>query len=112
MSAFEWLVFVCTHTLGPKWKNAGDDSAPPFWVKAVMANNFKTIVGFYAIAGLHVLPIWLYSLHNLKIVQETVTIHVITAITVVLATGRLTCVFVEGWFIWTHIKSLLTNIHD
>ena len=36
VTAFEWLVFVCTHTYGAKWKTKAADE-PPAWVNAVMA---------------------------------------------------------------------------
>ena len=37
ISVMEWLVFVCTHTLGASWKSTA--SSPPRWVQAVMANG-------------------------------------------------------------------------
>ncbi|XP_028396840.1 uncharacterized protein LOC114520716 isoform X2 [Dendronephthya gigantea] len=111
VSALEWLVFVCTHTYGATWKTAGMDS-PPFWVAAIMANNFKTIVGAYAIAGLHVLPMWLYGLQKIEMIRIYFGSQACTGITAFLASGRLTCSLVEGWFIWTHIKALLTTFNE
>ncbi|XP_046841007.1 CDP-diacylglycerol--inositol 3-phosphatidyltransferase 1-like [Xenia sp. Carnegie-2017] len=108
VSVLEWLVFVCTHTHGPSWKKPVGDS-PPFLVKAVMANNFKTAIGVYTISGLHVLPLWLYSLKMLALINQFLASSLITAITIVLVSGRVTCSLVEFWFLWTHIKALLTD---
>lgn len=38
ISSIEWLVFVCTHTLGKAWKSSARPS-PPMWVQAVMARG-------------------------------------------------------------------------
>ncbi|CAB4014616.1 CDP-diacylglycerol--inositol 3-phosphatidyltransferase, partial [Paramuricea clavata] len=94
VSALEWLVLVCTHTYGPTWKTAGTDT-PPFWVKAVMANNFRTVIGSYAIAGLHVLPMWLYGLQKLEIIYTWLGSQAVAGITAILVSGRLICALVE-----------------
>ena len=36
----EWMVFVCTHALGPRWKEMVTNS--PCVVKAVMSNGEDT----------------------------------------------------------------------
>ena len=36
-------------------------TAPPLYVQKVMANGFKTGLGTLVIAGIHVLPVWIYG---------------------------------------------------
>lgn len=61
----------------------------------IFNTDFKTVVGSYTISGLHVLPIWLYGLQNLKLIHKTFGSQVIQFITLFLVTGRLTCFAVE-----------------
>eukprot|EP00731_Ephydatia_muelleri_P022544 Em0015g127a len=58
IACLEWTVFVCTHSLGSRWKEAF--GLAPWWVKAVMANGFYTLPGALTIAGIHGLPVALY----------------------------------------------------
>ena len=57
--------------------------------------DFRTIVGSYAIAGLHVLPVWLYCLQRLELIYMYFGSNAVSAITAILVSGRLTCFFVE-----------------
>ena len=57
--------------------------------------DFRTIVGSYAIAGLHFLPMWLYGLQRLEIVNMYFGSNTVAAVTAILVSGRLTCFFVE-----------------
>lgn len=106
ISALEWLVFVCTHTLGENWKSA--KASPPSWVQKVMANGFKTPAGVFAICGLHVLPIWLYGLRT-GLWLPFMTHHSQLGVAGVLVTGRALCMSVEVWFIKSHILDLLAE---
>ncbi|XP_067034248.1 uncharacterized protein [Acropora muricata] len=106
ISALEWLVFVCTHTLGENWKSV--KASPPSWVQKVMANGFKTPAGVFAICGLHVLPIWLYGLRT-GLWLPFMTHHAQLGVAGVLVTGRALCMSVEVWFIKSHILDLLAE---
>lgn len=107
VSCLEWSVFVCTHTLGHQWKAAF--GAAPQWVKTVMDNGghparctgillipvsshpcagFYTPVGVFAVAGLHVLPPYLYILDHLPPSLHDVSPILLYAPAVILATGR------------------------
>ncbi|XP_078661350.1 uncharacterized protein LOC144905519 [Branchiostoma floridae x Branchiostoma belcheri] len=106
LACLEWLVFVCTHNMGPAWRS----TTAPWWVEAVMAKGFKTPAGTFAITGLHVLPLWLYG--HVKGVQLyswhlPPTVHY-TAI-LLLAAGRALCVPVELWFVWNHVHFLISE---
>ncbi|CAH1242210.1 Hypp6500 [Branchiostoma lanceolatum] len=106
IACLEWLVFVCTHNMGPVWRSI----EAPWWVEGVMAKGFKTPVGMFAIAGLHVLPLWLYG-HETGVQLYTWhlphTIHY-TAV-LLLAAGRMLCVPVELWFVWNHVQFLISE---
>ncbi|XP_020619779.1 CDP-diacylglycerol--inositol 3-phosphatidyltransferase 1-like [Orbicella faveolata] len=106
ISALEWLVFVCTHTLGAQWKSTKTN--PPSWVQTVMANGFKTPAGVFAVSGLHVLPVWLYGLKS-HLWTPFMSHHLQLGVTGVLVSGRALCMAVEVWFITSHIKDLLAD---
>jgi CDP-diacylglycerol--inositol 3-phosphatidyltransferase len=107
VSCLEWSVFVCTHTLGHQWKAAF--GAAPQWVKTVMDNGFYTPVGVFAVAGLHVLPPYLYILDHLPPSLHDVSPILLYAPAVILATGRGLALAVELWCIKTHILQLLST---
>lgn len=56
---------ACAHVLGAAqgggraWKE-GCFADAPGWVQALMANNFRTPLGAFMIAGLSGLPLWLW----------------------------------------------------
>ncbi|XP_035658668.1 uncharacterized protein LOC118403910 isoform X3 [Branchiostoma floridae] len=106
IACLEWLVFVCTHNMGPAWRA----TSAPWWVEAVMAKGFKTPAGMFAITGLHVLPLWLYG-HEAGVQLYSWhlphTVHY-TAVTL-LAVGRALCVPVELWFVWNHVQFLISE---
>ncbi|XP_078278338.1 uncharacterized protein LOC144606276 [Rhinoraja longicauda] len=114
MSSLEWCVFVCTHcSMGADWKKKFEKS--PWWVQKTMSKDFKSILGTWAICGLHVLPIWLYGYQKL-ILTETLLLPLTDAsvycqwsVTALLISGRLLCMAVELWCIWIHIVFLLQN---
>ncbi|KAL2096163.1 hypothetical protein ACEWY4_008311 [Coilia grayii] len=106
ISSLEWCVFVCNHSaFGVQWKSSFTES--PHWVNAIMAKGFKTPLGVLAIAGLHVLPVWLYGYQHGIL---TSTLHIPEWFQgvgiLLLAAGRLLCMCVEIWCIWTHIHYL------
>ncbi|XP_028662877.1 uncharacterized protein si:ch1073-145m9.1 isoform X1 [Erpetoichthys calabaricus] len=106
ISALEWCVFVCTHSsMGAEWKSRFVSS--PWWVHRVMANGFKTTLGAFVIAGLHLLPVWLYSFFTGVLTDPLYLPHILQWVgIVVLSAGRLWCLAIEIWCIWTHIKFL------
>ncbi|XP_031553385.1 uncharacterized protein LOC116290484 [Actinia tenebrosa] len=107
ISSIEWMVFVCTHTLGKAWKGSSK-SSPPVWVQAVMANGFKTPIGAFAILGLHGLPIWFY-IERVKLLDETLSPCMQAYVTLCLSAGRLLCFAVESWFIYAHIEDMVAS---
>jgi len=106
ISALEWLVFVCTHTLGVQWRSAKTN--PPYWVQRVMANGFKTPPGVFAIFGLHGLPVWLYGFKT-HLWSPFMSHHSQLGVAGVLVSGRALCMAVEVWFIKSHIQDLLAE---
>ncbi|XP_040050511.1 uncharacterized protein LOC120829924 [Gasterosteus aculeatus] len=108
VSALEWCVFVCNHSArGDQWKS-GFISSPRF-IRAVMANGFRTPLGTWVVSGLHCLPLWLYGAHRGLLTRWLHLPLWIQAVgTLLLAAGRLLALSVEIWCIWTHIK-YLTN---
>eukprot|EP00062_Callorhinchus_milii_P011770 gi/632958048/ref/XP_007894815.1/ PREDICTED: CDP-diacylglycerol--inositol 3-phosphatidyltransferase [Callorhinchus milii] len=106
ITSLEWCVFVCTHnSMGAEWKKRFDRS--PWWAQSVMANGFKTPAGAVAIAGLHVLPIWLYG-YEKEFLTEVLLLPIAAqqAGIVILVVGRLLCFPVEIWCLWIHIMYL------
>lgn len=106
----EWLVFCCTHTWGAHWKSSF--SAAPGWAKAVMAHGFKTPVGVLAIAGLHVLPIWLYvrqQRSSLAVWGPLQPLVDSPAMLGVFLLGRAVCLTVELWVLFKHCDNLLVD---
>ena len=116
----EWTTFSCTHTLGAGWKM--DFGSAPGIVMRVMANGFYTALGVWAIAGLHCLPLLIYSQsHTAEILQAAPApfqpfagsaegLAVVTEVLEygwwVLAAGRALVAAVELWFVWSHIRWL------
>ncbi|XP_041920390.1 uncharacterized protein si:ch1073-145m9.1 isoform X1 [Alosa sapidissima] len=111
ISTLEWCVFVCNHSaFGVQWKSSFKES--PYWVNAIMAKGFKTPLGVFTVAGLHVLPVWLYGcqhgvLTNTFYIPEWCQGLVL----LLLIAGRLLCMSVEMWCIWTHVL-YLTDIKE
>ncbi|RDD38040.1 CDP-diacylglycerol--inositol 3-phosphatidyltransferase [Trichoplax sp. H2] len=106
--SIEWLAFVCLHTAGPLWKTSFSNA--PFWVAAVMAKGFKTLPGILAIAGLNVLPLWLYKFqYNIKLPFNDILDTVIFPSLVI---GRLLCMAVELWCIQAHIGHMIKTEED
>ncbi|KAG1951674.1 CDP-diacylglycerol--glycerol-3-phosphate 3-phosphatidyltransferase [Pimephales promelas] len=109
VSSLEWCVFVCNHNArGAQWKTTFTKS--PVWVQAVMAKGFKTPLGILTIAGLHVLPVWLYCYQHEVLSHALYAPYWIQTLGIlVLAAGRLLCFAVEMWCIVTHMKFLLLD---
>ncbi|KAJ8280945.1 hypothetical protein GJAV_G00061350 [Gymnothorax javanicus] len=106
VSALEWCVFVCNHNRhGAQWKDSFVQS--PRLIQAIMAKDFKTPVGFFAIAGLHVLPVWLYGWQK-EVLSWPLCVPIWLQIigVLLLAAGRLLCLCVEVWCLWCHISFL------
>lgn len=104
----EWMTFVSTHCRGAQWKITEDNF--PWLVKRVMANGFRTKWGVTAIAGLHVLPIWLYAWETgFMAMTLSVPVSVQLVGIAALTTGRVICFFVEMFFIYNHIVTLLNH---
>ncbi|XP_005157664.1 uncharacterized protein si:ch1073-145m9.1 [Danio rerio] len=109
VSSVEWCVFVCNHNArGAQWKNSFSES--PVWVQAVMANGFKTPLGILTVAGLHVLPVWLYVFQHEVLSQALCAPNWLQIVGIlVLAAGRVLGFAVEMWCISTHLKCLLKD---
>ncbi|XP_043115054.1 uncharacterized protein si:ch1073-145m9.1 isoform X1 [Puntigrus tetrazona] len=107
VSSVEWCVFVCNHNArGAQWKSSFVES--PFWVQAVMAKGFKTPLGILTIAGLHVLPVWLYGFQYEVLSQTLFFPNWLQILGIlVLTAGRLLGFAVEMWCIVTHLRFLL-----
>ncbi|XP_054749274.2 uncharacterized protein LOC129254778 [Lytechinus pictus] len=105
IAAMEWLVFVCTHSLGAQWKTTKVQA--PWIVSKVMEKNFKTPLGTFTILGLFVLPLWLYA-HYTGVLGKTlrVPISVQYAGIAFLSTGRAFAFAVESHFVYSHILYL------
>lgn len=109
VSSAEWCAFVCNHSArGAQWKNSFTGS--PVWVRAVMAKGFKTPLGILTIAGIHVLPVWLYCYQDEVLSQALYIPHCLQILGIlVLAAGRLLGLAVEMWCILTHVRWLLLD---
>ncbi|ESO98159.1 hypothetical protein LOTGIDRAFT_174290 [Lottia gigantea] len=100
----EWMTFVSTHSnRGPNWKETTKDF--PFIVQKVMSNGFHSPLGSITIAGLHVLPIWLYGLQENLL--YFIPIYLQYFILLILIIGRLLCLRVELFYNEKYIKYLL-----
>uniref|UniRef100_A0A671PB88 Uncharacterized protein n=1 Tax=Sinocyclocheilus anshuiensis TaxID=1608454 RepID=A0A671PB88_9TELE len=104
VSSVEWCVFVCNHNArGAQWKNSFTES--PVWVQA---KGFKTPLGILTIAGLHILPVWLYG-YQYEVLSQTLFapnwLQILGIL--VLTAGRLLGFAVEMWCIVTHLRFLL-----
>lgn len=104
----EWLTFVCTHARGPNWKIPDEEF--PTVCKMVMAKGFKTPVGMYAITGIFVLPLWIYTMTSGFLdVYLGFPQPVQYLILVILAVGRILALSAEIFYIKQHIKGLLSE---
>lgn len=114
MSSLEWCVFVCTHSsLGSDWKKKFEKS--PWLIQKIMSNDFRSVLGTWAISGIHILPIWLYGYQKL-ILTKSLVLPVTAAsiygewfVTGLLISGRILCMGAELWCIWIHIVFLVQN---
>eukprot|EP00794_Sanderia_malayensis_P015323 gene15323-16900_t len=105
--SLEWLTFVCTHQFGRNWKEPTTTDQPRL-VTLVMADNFNSLFGQWAVISLWLLPLWLYVVK-----YSLVTIYwVIIPIAGLLIAGRCLAFFVEAWFIKQHIIVLLDEQSD
>lgn len=95
-------------------ENNLEDKSPPRLVQWIMKNNFRSVGGVWAIAGLHVLPLWLVGLRygvfatSLHFLPSSLPVLGV----LVLGAGRLLCGVAELWFIWLHVKALITFTGD
>ncbi|XP_055350776.1 uncharacterized protein LOC129597317 [Paramacrobiotus metropolitanus] len=129
----EWLVFVCTHQLGAAWKSSHPEEAVslPTPVACTMQNGFRSRLGVFTIAGLHVLPVWLFirrhrlltrlffgpaarAVSKSSILPGNNIYEQLWRITEygvlwMLILGRIWCFFIEMWFVWQHAKLLLLS---
>ncbi|KAG9328654.1 hypothetical protein JZ751_011557 [Albula glossodonta] len=66
-----------------------------------------TPLGVLAIGGLHVLPVWLYG-YQRGVLSQTLCIPDWLQVlgVLVLTAGRLVCLSVEVWCVWSHITFL------
>ncbi|XP_022093325.1 CDP-diacylglycerol--inositol 3-phosphatidyltransferase 1-like [Acanthaster planci] len=108
VSALEWCTFVCTHTAGSQWKSSY--SQAPWLIKNVMADNFKSLLGMYAIMSLDLLPVWFYvcrfGLYGSSVFIPRTMQYIGIA---VLSGGRAVCSVVEGYCIWAHIQQMISS---
>ncbi|KAM8768529.1 uncharacterized protein AB9X84_022727 isoform 1-T1 [Acanthopagrus schlegelii] len=109
VSALEWCVFVCNHnTRGDHWKNSFTTS--PRFIRAIMANGFRTPLGTWVVSGLHCLPLWLYGCQwDLLTRWLYLPSWIQTLGTVLLGAGRLLALSAEIWCVWTHIEYLTSD---
>ncbi|XP_045616354.1 uncharacterized protein [Procambarus clarkii] len=115
VSAVEWASFVCNHSLGADWQHSltrhKEKRIISSIVACTLAKNFRNPLGVWAIAGLHVLPVWIFGYQydlfgsHLWFLPKFVEPFGM----VILGMGRLLCFFIEMWSIWVHISSLLVN---
>ncbi|XP_076590926.1 uncharacterized protein LOC143323147 [Chaetodon auriga] len=110
VSALEWCVFVCNHNArGEQWKNSFASS--PRFIRAIMANGFRTPLGTWVVSGLHCLPLWLYGCQWGLLAHWLYLPPWIQALgTMLLTAGRLLALSAEIWCIWTHIEDL--TVHE
>ncbi|XP_071946428.1 CDP-diacylglycerol--inositol 3-phosphatidyltransferase-like isoform X1 [Antedon mediterranea] len=107
IAMLEWLVFVCTHSLGARWKVVVHET--PWLVRKVMEKNFKTPTGTFAILGLHGLPIWMYA-HYTNVLSHLAVPKILQYFGIAfLSSGRALCFVVEVFFIWSHILCLVAE---
>ncbi|XP_047736771.1 CDP-diacylglycerol--inositol 3-phosphatidyltransferase isoform X2 [Hyalella azteca] len=101
VSALEWTVFVCNHQLGENWRTHLSSDV----------YDFRSPGGVWAVAGLHVLPLWLAGL-KYKVFQTS--LYFLPDLVpfwglCVLVLGRLLCAYAELWCLWHHIVLLTTH---
>ncbi|CAL8126322.1 unnamed protein product [Orchesella dallaii] len=110
--SIEWITFVGNHQAGSKWREAHAKAnpkrqiSPPEFVQKIMANGFKTWRGAWVIAGLHILPIWIYAMKS-GITELFLPNFISYVVAIILITGRAQCLACEMWCIQKHVKELL-----
>lgn len=104
VASLEWLCFVCNSSAGGRWKEELI-AAGPLLCRRVMENGFYQPWGALAVAGLHVLPIWLMALQHDLLARLPVAL--VWASLAVLVAGRLLAASVELWCLWAHVRGLL-----
>ena len=108
----ECFTFVCTNADAVEelalskgkeghWKDA---KAGPQWVKAVMANGFRSALGSVVVAGLHGCPLWVYSVrwtpHILP--HRTLLMH----LGCIVVPGRILAAAVELTLIYNYLSKV------
>ncbi|XP_018008520.1 CDP-diacylglycerol--glycerol-3-phosphate 3-phosphatidyltransferase isoform X1 [Hyalella azteca] len=92
-------------------RKQADICQPPQLVQWILKNDFRSPGGVWAVAGLHVLPLWLAGL-KYKVFQTS--LYFLPDLVpfwglCVLVLGRLLCAYAELWCLWHHIVLLTTH---
>ncbi|KAF2360663.1 CDP-alcohol phosphatidyltransferase [Trinorchestia longiramus] len=88
-----------------------DQCQPPLLVQRIFKNNFRSPFGVWAVAGLHVLPLWMMGM-KYRVFETSLHFlpHWLPLVGVcVLASGRLCCAAAELWCLWRHVALLISH---
>lgn len=86
---------------GAAWRTGCFMDAPT-WVRAVMADGFRTPAGAAAVAGLFGAPLWLWARRHLP-----GSAYAAAPLGAALGAGRLVAAAVEAWVVLRHARGLL-----
>uniref|UniRef100_A0A8C4PZS3 CDP-diacylglycerol--inositol 3-phosphatidyltransferase n=1 Tax=Eptatretus burgeri TaxID=7764 RepID=A0A8C4PZS3_EPTBU len=109
VSVLESTTFVCTHgAFLHNWKHEHCDA--PYWVCASLGAGFRRPPGMLAIAGLHLLPLWLYGLESGHLFSTGFPYFTLWLVCAVLSGGGLLCAAVEVILRSIHIMHLASMV--
>jgi CDP-diacylglycerol--inositol 3-phosphatidyltransferase len=80
------------------------------WVASLrVLTGFKTPPGVWTIAGVHLLPVWLYAVQHELPPYVGLPDVVSVAFLISLVGGRLSSLYCELWCNWRHVNNLLNQ---
>ena len=121
--AIEWTTMYCTQANNIfHWKDMLLDDAnvlvvesPPFWVRAVFRNNFRTPIGLFAIYGLFVAPLGTYIRYADPTLKTTwwltnlLSEQMVSNLIMLSYLGRFLTVMVELWLCNEYLSGVIAR---
>ncbi|KAK9816868.1 hypothetical protein WJX72_006323 [[Myrmecia] bisecta] len=100
----EGITFTCTHKAGGAAWKIGCFADAPGWVRAVMANGFKTPLGALTVVGLMGCPLWFWARRF-----APTSVLALPAVGCIVIAGRCLAAAVELWVIARHLAALVNE---
>lgn len=108
----EWVTMVCSQMRANRsqdrhWKDMSKDE-PPYLVRTVFKNNFRTPPGILAIYGLFIAPLGTYVLHSDEVWPKQLLSDRDVFLLIVLSfVGRMLSAAVELWICFDYVRDVI-----